>query len=123
MGTIRSFRDLVAWQKAYALVLATYKLTQAFPRDEQYGLSQQMRRAAVSVPSNIAEGCGRHSRVDYVRFLKTARGSMYELQTQFSIAADLGFLPANHAIHAQAAEAERVLNGLIRSLHERPETE
>jgi len=116
MGTIRSYRDLTAWQKSYALVLMVYEVTQRFPKLEQFGLPQQLRRASVSVPSNIAEGWGRKSRVDYVRFLKMARGSMYEVQTQLSIASDLGFMTQEHEIHELAAESERVLNGLIRAL-------
>jgi four helix bundle protein len=89
---IRSYRDLVAWQQARILVKATYVATKLFPKEETYGLTQQIRRAAVSVPSNIAEGYGRGSRKDYVRFLLTARGSLYELQTQLLLAQDLGYL-------------------------------
>lgn len=115
---IRSYRDLVAWQEARALVKMVYLATKSFPKEETYGLSLQMRRASVSVPSNIAEGYGRGSRKDYVRFLQVARGSLYELQTQLFLAEDLGYLhpPASQALHEQTDRCSRLLHGLIRSL-------
>jgi four helix bundle protein len=79
------YRNLIAWQKAKRLALDVYRCTRRFPKDETYGLSSQMRRAAVSVPSNIAEGKGRHSHKDLVHFLYQARGSLLELETQISI--------------------------------------
>lgn len=85
----QSHRDLVVWQKSKALVLAVYRLTRTFPRDELFGLTNQMRRAAVSIPSNIAEGHGRLNRRELNQFLRIARGSTSELQTQLEIAADL----------------------------------
>jgi len=81
-----SYRDLIAWQKARALALEIYVCTRRFPKDEVYGLTQQMRRAAISVPSNIAEGKGRHSHKELLQFLYRARGSLLELETQLSIA-------------------------------------
>jgi len=78
---INSYRDLVAWRKARLLVKAVYQTTGGFPKVETYGLTQQVRRAAVSVPSNMAEGYGRGSRKEYVRFLQIARGSLYEVET------------------------------------------
>lgn len=116
MGAIRSYEDLVAWQKSYKLVLTVYKLTRGFPTDERFGLTSQVRRAAVSVPSNIAEGWGRGSRADYVRFVEIARGSIYELQTQMKLAADLEYIPPQHEVHEQMREVERLINALIRSL-------
>jgi four helix bundle protein len=110
------FEKLIAWQKAYDLVLKVYQRMKGFPTEERFGLAQQVRRAAVSVPSNIAEGWGRGSTVDYLRFLHMARGSLYELQTQLWIAADLGYIEAEHEIYDLVREVERLTNGLIRSL-------
>ena len=87
-----SYRDLIAWQKAKSVALDVYRCTRRFPRDEVYGLSSQMRRPAVSVPSNIAEGKGRYSQKEFVQFLYHARGSLLELQTQLSIARDLDYI-------------------------------
>ena len=92
MSEIKSFRDLIAWQKAIEMVDVTYKLTSKFPREELFGLTSQMRRSAVSVPSNIAEGYGRRRLAEYVRFLDIARGSLCELQTQCIISQRQGFL-------------------------------
>ena len=77
MGDIKSFRDLVAWKKGMSLVLEVYKQTQTFPQHEIYGLTSQMRRASVSIPSNVAEGWGRGQTGDYLRFLRTSRGSLF----------------------------------------------
>ena len=85
----RSFRDLVVWQRSMALATAIYRLTRAFPKDEIYGLRSQIRRSAVSVPSNIAEGQGRLSTGEFRQFLGVARGSNFELQTQLEIARTL----------------------------------
>ena len=77
----QSFKDLIVWQKAYRLVLEIYKITKDFPKYEMYGLAQQMRRAAVSIPSNIAEGYGRKHKAEYRQFLSVAYGSLLELET------------------------------------------
>jgi len=87
----QSFRDLLVWQRAIQLTVAVYGMTQEFPREEVYGLTSQMRRSAVSVPSNIAEGQGRLSRGEFRQFLGIARGSNFELQTQLEIARALKF--------------------------------
>lgn len=110
-----SYRDLIAWQKAKALALEIYVCTRRFPKDEMYGLSQQMRRAAISVPSNIAEGKGRHSHKELVQFLYRARGSLLELETQLSIAYELRYLdgPALKRLEELMGEEGRILNGLI----------
>lgn len=110
-----SYRDLVAWQKAMELVYEIYKLVRKFPADEKYGLVSQLRRAAVSIPSNIAEGKGRHSDMDMCRFFNTARGSLHEVETQLLIAAHLGYVTdvEYRSIDAQTAEVARILNGLI----------
>lgn len=115
---IRSYRDLIAWQKAFELGLSVYRLTGGFPKHEKYGLTSQLRRAGVSVASNIAEGYGRHGRADYARFLKVARGSVYEVDTQLLFAVELGYLggATYDAIKEQLDESERVLAGLIRAI-------
>ncbi len=91
-----SYRDLLVWQKSMALVRAIYQETRCFPKEEIYGLSSQMRRAAVSVPCNIAEGQGRMLKKEFRQFLALSRGSVLELETQVQIAADLGFLSADN---------------------------
>lgn len=118
MSEIRSHRDLIAWQKAVELSLAIYSATQRFPTDERFGLVSQLRRAGVSVASNIAEGYGRGSTTDYIRFLRTARGSLYEIDTQLLIAARLEFLSMSsfQQLESQVNECSRILVGLIRSL-------
>jgi four helix bundle protein len=113
-----SYRDLIAWRKAMHLVRAIYDVTRLFPRDELYGLTNQLRRAAVSVPSNIAEGQARFSPKEFCHFLSQARGSLVEIETQILIAQDLGYLSATKTrlLLQQAAELGRVLNGLIASI-------
>jgi four helix bundle protein len=118
---IKTFKDLVAWQKAMKLATEVYEATSMMPDNEKFGLTSQMRRAAVSVPSNIAEGYGRESLADYLRFLKTAGGSLMELQTQLILAEDLGFLRQTPALNDLLAETDRVLQGLIRNLAKRQE--
>lgn len=88
---VNSYRDLKVWRKAVDLVIAVYRLTARFPREETFGIVAQMRRSAVSIPSNIAEGHGRLTRRDYRQFLSIARGSNFELQTQLEIASSLGY--------------------------------
>ncbi|MBN1511994.1 MAG: four helix bundle protein [Phycisphaerae bacterium] len=116
MGQIKTFRDLIAWQKGIQLAKEVYKVTQTFPEIERFGLVIQSRRAAVSIPSNIAEGYARASLPDYLRFLKVARGSLAELETQLHLASELGFTKAPTPLIELIAETDRVLQGLIRSL-------
>ena len=118
MSSIKSYRDLIVWQKAMVLVKAVYESSKSFPRDEQFGLTQQLRRSAVSIPSNIAEGSGRGTTQDYVRFLQIARGSLFEAQTQLELTRDLQFLsePRTAEILALCNEIERMLNALITKL-------
>jgi len=113
-----TYRDLKAWQKAMELVTAIYASTQRFPKEETYGLTSQMRRAAVSIPSNIAEGQGRRLEGDFQHFLRNGRGSLLELETQILIAQNLQYLEEADAemLLAMCAEAGRILNGLIGSL-------
>ena len=110
-----SHRDLIAWQKAMALVTEIYRVTESFPSREMYGLTRQVREAAVSVPSNIAEGKGRQTKRDYLQFLYRARGSLLEVETQLEVSSNLGYLEKSRfdALFSQAAEAGRILNGLI----------
>jgi four helix bundle protein len=110
----------MVWQKAMALVTEIYKVTKSFPRREDYGLTSQLRRCAVSIPSNIAEGYGRNSRNEYIRFLQIASGSLYELQTQLEIAANLGYLKKDEfeLLYESTREVERMLSVLIRRLIE-----
>jgi four helix bundle protein len=115
---VRSYRDLVVWKKSMVLVLDVYRCTQAFPRTETYGLMAQLRRAAVSVPSNIAEGQSRMSTGEFRQFLGHARGSLMEVETQLLIARELGYLGAEESdkLLQTSAEVGRMLNGLLNSL-------
>ncbi len=117
---MKTYRDLMVWQKAMVLVTEIYKVTKSFPRREDYGLTSQLRRCAVSIPSNIAEGYGRNSRNEYIRFLQIASGSLYELQTQLEIAANLGYLKKDEfeLLYESTREVERMLSVLIRRLIE-----
>ncbi|MCI0350366.1 MAG: four helix bundle protein [Acidobacteriales bacterium] len=114
----RFFKDLIVWQKAILLVTDIYKVTRSFPKDEIYGLTNQLRRAAVSVPSNIAEGQGRLSEKEFQQFLAIARGSLMEVETQIHIARNLGYLSEAHldGLMEKEAEVGRLLNGLMNSL-------
>ncbi len=115
---VRTFRELIVWQKAMILVTEIYQVTQKFPKEEIFGLISQLRRAAVSVPSNIAEGQGRLTEKEFRQFLGNARGSLAEVETQITIAKNLGFLddPDFQNLSAKITEVARVLNGLISSV-------
>ena len=107
---------LDAWKESMALVKAVYEITRDFPREEVYGLSQQMRRAAVSVPSNLAEGAARTSRKEFAQFISIAKGSLSELETQLLIAADLQYIDRGSLIFPQVEKVSRLLAGLHKSL-------
>jgi four helix bundle protein len=115
---LRSYKDLTAWQTAYQLALDVYRASGRFPERERYGLTAQLRRAAVSIPSNIAEGYGRRTRPDYLRSLHIAYGSVCELETQLLLATDLGYLTAesSKSLLQSAGDVERLLKALIRAL-------
>jgi len=117
-STGRSFVDLAVWQAAMELAKEVYRATSEFPVEERFGLTAQMRRAAVSIPSNIAEGQGRRTRGEFLQFLGTARGSLYELRTQLTLSRDLGFLAEAHEVtlKGHVVKTGQLLNGLIRSL-------
>jgi len=117
---MRDHTKLKAFELADEVALLIYKITAGFPKEELYGLTSQIRRAAVSVPSNIVEGCARDSQADYVRFLTIAFGSLRELHYQLSLSKRLGYLGCQEStlIETKIVEAEKVLNGLIRALRE-----
>ena len=114
----RHYRDLLAWQKAMALTRAVDLESESLPQKEHYGLQSQMRRAAVSIPGNIAEGHGRLNDGHLRQFLANARGSLFELQTQLELAGDLKFLeaPKVAALMQQSEEVARIINGLLAAL-------
>ncbi|MEI6775821.1 MAG: four helix bundle protein [Chloroflexales bacterium] len=118
MTKVRTYQELIAWQKAMDLVVAVYEQTRAFPKEETYGLTNQLRRAAVSIPSNIAEGQGRNSTKQFQHFLSIAYGSLQEVETQLLIARRLQYLTAEQTdpLLLQCAEVGRIINGLVRSL-------
>jgi len=119
---VESYQELIVWQKAMDLVVLVYAATRAFPREETFALTSQLRRACVSVPSNIAEGQGRHSPKEFVRFLEIAHGSLQEVETQVMIAGRLHYLDDGRQqdLLSHCAEVARLLNGLCRSMRERP---
>ncbi|HTR66941.1 MAG TPA: four helix bundle protein [Terriglobales bacterium] len=115
---LRSYQELIAWQRSIQLVADVYRAIQVFPREETYGLTSQIRRAAVSIPSNIAEGQGRLSRGEFKQFLGHARGSIFELESQLLIARSLDYFgdEETRILLGKVAEVARILNGLLRSL-------
>ena len=114
----QNYKDLVVWQKGVALAKATYQLTSRFPAEEKFGLVSQMRRAAVSIPSNIAEGQARHTTGEFVQFISHAEGSVAELETQLILSLELAFAKADDAKASFVLldEIRRMLNGLRRKL-------
>ncbi len=115
------YQDLVVWQKAMSLAKAVYQLTKKFPDDERFGLTSQLRRAVVSIPSNIAEGQGRLTKGEFKQFLGTARGSVFEVETQLLLASDLNYIDpvVSKTTLELSGEVSRMLNGLIKSLENR----
>jgi len=118
---VKKYQELIAWQKAIALVTKVYEMTRKFPGDEIYGLTSQLRRAAVSIPSNIAEGQGRASTGEFIQFLCHARGSLYEVETQVIVAQNLRYISDGQRdkVIDAASELGRILNGLINSVQYR----
>jgi four helix bundle protein len=115
----RDFRELQVWEKAHQLVLSVYRATAAFPKEETYGLRAQMRRAAGSIPMNIAEGCGRWGLAEFNRFLLIAAGSARELDYQLTLAHDLGLIDRTSyaQLEQQVQEIQRMLGAFTRTLH------
>jgi four helix bundle protein len=115
---MQSYKELLAWQQSMELVSSIYRATKMFPREEVYGLTRQLRRSAVSVPSNIAEGQGRATRGEFLQFLGHARGSLFEVETQLILAGELGYLQSSDASYLlkQMTRVAQLVNGLISSL-------
>lgn len=118
---MKTFRDLLIWQKSMALVTDIYTLAKSFPVEETYGLASQMRRCSVSIPSNIAEGYGRNSNNEFIRFLHIALGSLYELQTQIEISNNLNYLDKStiEILYESTRELEKMLNSFTKKLIEK----
>jgi len=113
MGEIKSYKDLLIWQKGIKIVSLVYQLAKSFPQEELYALTSQLKRAAVSVPSNIAEGYGRNTDKSFSHFLDISRGSLFEIETQLHIANELGFVTTQHLyneILSQIEEESKMIN-------------
>jgi four helix bundle protein len=119
--TVIAHKDLEVWKKAMDLAAQVYSLTARFPKEELYGLTSQIRRSAVSIPSNIAEGAARHSRKEFIHFLHIASGSVAELETQLLLATLMGFISRDNPL-PQTEEVRKMLLGLLRSLKKKPIT-
>ncbi|MCA0365605.1 MAG: four helix bundle protein [Bacteroidetes bacterium] len=121
MGFINSFKDLIVWQKSMDFVVEVYQFSNGFPIEERYGLTQQLRKAAVSIPSNISEGYGRRSAKDYVRFLEFALGSRNESYTQVILANRLGFLSDEKFMNLEndLEEISKMLVSMIKKIEEK----
>ncbi|HVW66330.1 MAG TPA: four helix bundle protein [Candidatus Peribacteraceae bacterium] len=119
---ISSFTDLTAWQEAHKFVLMVYEVTKQFPKEEAFGLTQQLRRAAVSITSNIAEGFSRQSKKEKAQFYHTSLGSLTEIQNQLFIAKDVYYLTQEKfgELHLQSVRVSKLINGLIKSVLARP---
>lgn len=117
---MKTFRDLLIWQKAMALVTHTYTVTTNFPKDEQFGLTSQIRRCSISIPSNVAEGFGRGTNKDYYRFLTISIGSLFEFQTQIEIAYNLKYISETefNTIFENSRELERMLSSFMNKVKE-----
>ena len=115
---IESYKDLIVWQKGIELVNEIYVLTKRFPKEEMFGLTNQMRRAAVSIPANIAEGWGRNSTKSYIQFVRISRGSLYELETLFVIARDLNYIDETikSSVTGKIDEIGKMFNKLLQKL-------
>jgi four helix bundle protein len=119
MGKITHFQQLEVWQEAHKLVLNVYQVTNEFPPDERFGLISQMRRAAISVPANIAEGFKRRGIREKIRFYNISEGSLEELKYFFILSNDLGYIPSNSDLMQKSEVVGRLLNGLISSTERR----
>ncbi|WP_333878102.1 four helix bundle protein [Flavobacterium sp.] len=119
MSAIKSYKDLLIWQKGFQIVISTYKLTKDFPQEELYALTSQIKRASVSIPSNIAEGYGRNTEKSFGHFIDISRGSLYELETQLLIAKELEFIQDldmfNHVI-SLINEESKMINAFYNSI-------
>jgi four helix bundle protein len=120
---MKTYREILVWQKAMDFVTIIYKRTRHFPNEELYGLTNQIRRSAISIPSNIAEGFGRRSSPDFKRFLQISMGSPFEVQTQLEIAKNLEYIEENvfNELFQESREIERMLTAFIESIKKTPE--
>ena len=119
MGEIKSYKDLLIWQKGIKIVILVYKLVKVFPKEELYALTSQIKRASVSIPSNIAEGFGRNTDKSFSHFLDISRGSLYELETQLFIAKELGFFVDEilyNEILSHVQEESKMINSFSKTL-------
>jgi four helix bundle protein len=119
MGEIKSYKDLLIWQKGIEIVTATYKLTRSFPNEELFALSNQLKRASISIPSNIAEGYGRNTEKSFSHFLDISRGSLFELETQLTIAKKLNFITDENLynqITSLIDEESKMINAFTKKL-------
>jgi four helix bundle protein len=119
--TVSTHKDLDVWKKAMDLAAQVYSRTARFPKEELYGMTSQIRRSAISIPSNIAEGAARHSRKEFIQFLHIASGSVAELETQLLLAIRMGFISSDSII-SHVEEVRKLLLGLLRSLKKKPIT-
>ena len=119
---LKNYKELKVWQKSYKLCLEIYRITAKFPKEERYGLTSQIRRSVVSIPSNIAEGYGRKTTPEYIRFLYIAYGSNCELETQILLSGDLDYIKTGKLkiLKEGIGEVERMLKALIKSLENKP---
>jgi len=115
---MKDFRDLKVWEKAHAVTLTVYRVTKAFPKEEMYGLTSQLRRSCASIPANIAEGCGRGGDADFARFLQIALGSGSETEYHLLLARDLGFIRGSehHALEKKIQEVKKMLISFLQKL-------
>jgi four helix bundle protein len=115
---MKDFRQLKVWEKSHQLALVIYKATKEFPKEELYGLTSKIRRSSMSIPTNIAEGCGRNTDADFARFLQMAMGSASETEYQLILARDLEFLPKDsyEKLHIEVEEVKRMLASLLKTL-------
>jgi four helix bundle protein len=119
MSEVKSYKDLLIWRKGIDIVVITYKLVSQFPKEELYALSSQIKRSAVSIPSNIAEGYGKQSTQSYIQFIKLARGSLYELETQLLVAEKLNFIQDENLFSVlinQVMEESKMINSFLNKL-------
>jgi four helix bundle protein len=119
MGEIKSYKDLLIWQKGITIVSLVYQLVRSFPQEELYALTSQLKRASISIPSNIAEGYGRNTDKSFSHFLDISRGSLFEIETQLHIANELGFITNKHLydqILSQIEEESKMINAFSKTL-------
>lgn len=120
-GKIKTYKDLIVWQRSIQLVTTVYSLTKTFPSDERFGLVSQLNRAVISIPSNIAEGWGRELSKNYLQFLRISRGSLMEVETMILISKNLGYINEENfkELNKEIEEVGKILQGLIKSVQQK----